>query len=76
MPPVASLSRASSMSSGRMPTTSERPMCSSSAGRSSSASGPTRNSCPPIRAFPYLAADIHGAHRDDDGRYWIECVTT
>ncbi|WP_329236074.1 arginine decarboxylase [Actinoallomurus sp. NBC_01490] len=27
------------------------------------------------RSFPYLATDIHGAHRDDDGRYWIECVT-
>ncbi|MGI8332708.1 Orn/Lys/Arg decarboxylase N-terminal domain-containing protein [Actinomadura scrupuli] len=28
------------------------------------------------RAFPYLATDIHGAHRDHTGRYWIECVTT
>jgi arginine decarboxylase len=27
------------------------------------------------RAFPYLATDIHGAHRDDTGRYLIECVT-
>ncbi|WP_245681972.1 Orn/Lys/Arg decarboxylase N-terminal domain-containing protein [Actinomadura kijaniata] len=27
------------------------------------------------RAFPDLPADIHGAHRDADGRYWIECVT-
>ena len=26
------------------------------------------------RAFPYMATDIHGAHRDDDGRYWIECL--
>ena len=26
------------------------------------------------RAFPYLATDIHGAHRDDEGRYRIECV--
>ncbi|MBT2212314.1 Orn/Lys/Arg decarboxylase N-terminal domain-containing protein [Actinomadura sp. NEAU-AAG7] len=28
------------------------------------------------RAFPYLATDIHGAHRDEDGRYRIECVVT
>ncbi|MFG3437528.1 Orn/Lys/Arg decarboxylase N-terminal domain-containing protein [Nonomuraea sp. NPDC047897] len=26
------------------------------------------------RAFPDLATDIHGAHRDRDGRYWIEVV--
>lgn len=26
------------------------------------------------RTFPYLATDIHGAHRDETGRYWIECV--
>ncbi|MBD2898411.1 Biodegradative arginine decarboxylase [Actinomadura sp. RB99] len=26
------------------------------------------------RAFPDIATDIHGAHRDEDGRYWIECV--
>jgi arginine decarboxylase len=26
------------------------------------------------RAFPDIATDIHGAHRDGDGRYWIECV--
>jgi len=26
------------------------------------------------RAFPYLATDIHGAHRDATGHYWIECV--
>ncbi|MEV5750253.1 Orn/Lys/Arg decarboxylase N-terminal domain-containing protein [Actinoallomurus sp. NPDC052308] len=26
------------------------------------------------RAFPYIDTDIHGAHRDDTGRYWIECV--
>ncbi|GAA2400493.1 Orn/Lys/Arg decarboxylase N-terminal domain-containing protein [Actinomadura vinacea] len=28
------------------------------------------------RAFPFLATDIHGAHRDSGGRYWIECITT
>jgi arginine decarboxylase len=28
------------------------------------------------RTFPSLATDIHGAHRDGTGRYWIECVTT
>ncbi|GAA4636852.1 Orn/Lys/Arg decarboxylase N-terminal domain-containing protein [Actinoallomurus vinaceus] len=26
------------------------------------------------RAFPFMTTDIHGAHRDDTGRYWIECV--
>ncbi|WP_062347291.1 Orn/Lys/Arg decarboxylase N-terminal domain-containing protein [Herbidospora yilanensis] len=26
------------------------------------------------RAFPELATDIHGAHRDGDGRYWIEVL--
>ncbi|MEO3873309.1 Orn/Lys/Arg decarboxylase N-terminal domain-containing protein [Nonomuraea sp. B12E4] len=26
------------------------------------------------RAFPDLATDIHGAHRDGDGRYWVEVV--
>ena len=26
------------------------------------------------RAFPFMATDIHGAHRDETGRYWIECV--
>ncbi|GAA0360557.1 arginine decarboxylase [Actinoallomurus spadix] len=26
------------------------------------------------RAFPFIDTDIHGAHRDDTGRYWIECV--
>jgi arginine decarboxylase len=28
------------------------------------------------RAFPDIATDIHGAHRDGEGRYWIECVRT
>ncbi|GAA3828343.1 Orn/Lys/Arg decarboxylase N-terminal domain-containing protein [Sphaerisporangium flaviroseum] len=28
------------------------------------------------RAFPVLATDIHGAHRDETGRYWIEVMTT
>ncbi|WP_067460431.1 Orn/Lys/Arg decarboxylase N-terminal domain-containing protein [Actinomadura macra] len=28
------------------------------------------------RAFPHLATDIHGAHRDEDGHYRIECITT
>ncbi|MEV7969445.1 hypothetical protein AB0O34_26190 [Sphaerisporangium sp. NPDC088356] len=27
------------------------------------------------RAFPDLATDIHGAHRDGTGRYWIEVVS-
>ncbi|WP_246179122.1 Orn/Lys/Arg decarboxylase N-terminal domain-containing protein [Actinomadura decatromicini] len=27
------------------------------------------------RAFPYLGTDIHGAHRDATGHYWIECLT-
>ncbi|MEV4399697.1 Orn/Lys/Arg decarboxylase N-terminal domain-containing protein [Nonomuraea sp. NPDC049607] len=26
------------------------------------------------RAFPDLATDIHGAHRDGEGRYWVEVV--
>jgi arginine decarboxylase len=26
------------------------------------------------REFPDMATDIHGAHRDGEGRYWIECV--
>ncbi|MET8864185.1 Orn/Lys/Arg decarboxylase N-terminal domain-containing protein [Nonomuraea sp. NPDC004580] len=26
------------------------------------------------RTFPDLATDIHGAHRDTDGRYWIEVL--
>ncbi len=28
------------------------------------------------RAFPDLATDIHGAHRDSTGRYWVEVVKT
>ncbi|WP_344943554.1 hypothetical protein [Actinomadura miaoliensis] len=28
------------------------------------------------RAFPFLSTDIHGAHRDATGRYWIECLAT
>ncbi|WP_424528858.1 hypothetical protein ACOZ38_04025 [Sphaerisporangium viridialbum] len=27
------------------------------------------------RAFPDLATDIHGAHRDPTGRYWIEVMS-
>jgi arginine decarboxylase len=26
------------------------------------------------QTFPDLATDIHGAHRDGDGRYWVEVV--
>jgi arginine decarboxylase len=26
------------------------------------------------RSFPDLATDIHGAHRDGDGRYWVEVM--
>ena len=28
------------------------------------------------RSFPYLSTDIHGAHRDENGHYRIECVIT